>query len=228
MWIGFALLLAATTYALRIYIQLRRKDGRGLGTNDEDPLIRAIPTIAVGAMGGLLVGVTSVGSGSVIMIALLILYPACPPKLVGTDLVQAVPLVMAAAISNIIINGLDFHLLIPLILGSVPGTIIGSKIAPRVRQSYIRRGIVIVLTMSGIALLDKSGWGPLGAGDDETHPLLVAWVGIAMVILVPVLWGSCVAARDCRCSVHRRSPSWKNPQQVSAPADRRASTDFTD
>ena len=53
-------------------------------------------------------------------------------KLVGTDLVQAVPLVIAAAISNITINGLDCHLLIPLVLGSVPGTIIGSKIAPRV------------------------------------------------------------------------------------------------
>ncbi|CUR55430.1 conserved membrane hypothetical protein [metagenome] len=187
--IGFALLLAASTYALRIYIQLR-KDVRGVGQRDENPMIRAIPTIAVGALGGLLVGVTSVGSGSVIMIALLILYPGLSAlKLVGTDLVQAVPLVMAAAISNIVINGLDFTLLIPLILGSVPGTIIGSKIAPRVRQSYIRRGIVIVLTMSGVALLDKAGWAPLGAGDDETHPMLVAWVGVAMVILVPLIWG---------------------------------------
>ena len=114
-------------------------------------------------MGGLLVGITSVGSGSVIMIALLILYPGLSAlKLVGTDLVQAVPLVLAAAISNIALNGLDWDLLIPLVLGSVPGTIIGSMIAPRVPQSIIRRGIVVVLTMSGVALLDKSGWAPLG------------------------------------------------------------------
>ncbi len=74
-------------------------------------------------------------------------------------------------------------------IGSVPGTIIGSYIAPRVRQSIIRRGIVIVLTMSGVALLDKAGWAPLGAGEDETHPLLVAGVGLAMLFLVPLVWG---------------------------------------
>ena len=110
-------------------------------------------------------------------------------KLVGTDLVQAVPLVLAAAISNIALHGLDWSLTIPLILGSVPGTLIGSKIAPRVPQSFIRRGIVVVLTMSGVALLDKAGWAPLGAGDDETHPILIAMIGLAMVVLVPLIWG---------------------------------------
>jgi uncharacterized protein len=58
-----------------------------------------------------------------------------------------------------------------------------------VRQSYIRRGIVIVLTMSGLALLDKSGWAPLGAGDDQTHPVLIALVGVGMVIVMPFVWG---------------------------------------
>ena len=139
-------------------------------------------------MGGLLVGITSVGSGSVIMIALLMLYPGLSAvRLVGTDLVQAVPLVMAAAISNIVINGLDWHILIPLVIGSVPGTILGARIAPRVPQSFIRRGIVVVLTMSGVALLDKAGWAPLGT--DEEHPVLIAIVGLVMVVVVPFIWG---------------------------------------
>ncbi len=187
--IGFALLLAAMTYALRLYITLRRvRSGTHVG--DSNPAIRPIPTLLVGAMGGLLVGITSVGSGSVIMIALLMLYPGLSAvKLVGTDLVQAVPLVMAAAISNIALHGLDWSVTIPLILGSVPGTIIGSTIAPRVSQSVIRRGIVVVLTMSGVALLDKAGWGPLGAGEDETHPMLIGGVGVAMLVLVPLVWG---------------------------------------
>ena len=102
---------------------------------------------------------------------------------------QAVPLVLAAAISNIALHGLDWSLLIPLVIGSVPGTIIGGKIAPRVPQSIIRRGIVVVLTMSGVALLDKAGWAPLGAGEDETHPMLIAGVGLAMLVLVPLVWG---------------------------------------
>jgi uncharacterized membrane protein YfcA len=188
MAIGFALLLAATTYALRLYINLRRVRAGG-PAGDPNPKIRPVPTVLVGALGGLLVGITSVGSGSVIMVALLMLYPGLSAvKLVGTDLVQAVPLVLAAAISNIIVNGgLDFDLTIPLVIGSVPGTIIGSRLAPRVPQSFIRRAIVVVLTMSGVALLDKAGWAPLG--EDSTHPVLIALIGVAMIVLVPLIWG---------------------------------------
>jgi uncharacterized protein len=189
--IGFALLFAAATYALRLYVNLRRTHDAGRERADPDPTIRPLVTLGVGALGGLLVGVTSVGAGSVIMIALLMLYPGLSPlRLVGTDLVQAVPLVLAAAVSNIVINGLDWHILIPLVLGSTPGTVLGARLAPRVPQSYIRRGIVVVLTMSGVALLDKSGWAPLGAGKDDTHPVLVAGVGVAMIVLVPLVWGA--------------------------------------
>ena len=74
MAIGFALLLAASTYALRLYINLRLIRG-GAAQADPNPPIRAVPTLLVGALGGLLVGITSVGSGSVIMVALLMLYP---------------------------------------------------------------------------------------------------------------------------------------------------------
>ncbi len=186
--IGFALLLAAATYALRLYINLRRVRG-GSPDADPNPRVRPVPTLLVGALGGLLVGITSVGSGSVIMVALLMLYPGLAAvRLVGTDLVQAVPLVLSAAISNILVNnGIDWEITIPLIVGSVPGTIVGSAVAPRVPQSIIRRGIVVVLTMSGIALLDKAGWPPLG--EEETHPVFIAVVGLAMLVLVPLVWG---------------------------------------
>ena len=186
--IGFALLFAATTFALRLYVQLRRVR-RGQHVESE-PVIRPALTVLIGAVGGLLVGITSVGSGSVIMIALVTLYPTLSAvKLVGTDLVQAVPLVTAAAISNIITYGLDWGILIPLIVGSVPGTILGARVAPRVPSSLIRRGLVAVLTVSGLALLDKSGWGPLGAGEDDTHPILIISVGLAMIAVVPLVWG---------------------------------------
>jgi uncharacterized membrane protein YfcA len=185
--IGFALLFAASTYALRLYIGLRQR-ARGVHPGESTPVVRPIPTLLVGALGGLLVGITSVGSGSVIMVALLMLYPTLGAvRLVGTDLVQAIPLVLAAALANILAHGLDLGLTIPLILGSVPGTILGARIAPRVPQSVIKRGIVIVLTMSGVALLDKAGWAPLG--EEETYPMVVAGVGLAMLVLVPLVWG---------------------------------------
>ena len=186
--IGFALLFAALTYAVRLYVNLVRMR-RGVAAV-ADPQVRPVPTLLVGALGGLLVGITSVGSGSVIMIALLMLYPGLSAvRLVGTDLVQAVPLVLAAAVSNIALHGLDMGLTVPLVLGSVPGTVLGSLLAPRVRQSFVRRGIVVVLTMSGVALLDKAGWSVLGAAEHEVHPGLVVGVGVAMVALVPLTWG---------------------------------------
>jgi uncharacterized membrane protein YfcA len=188
MAIGFALLFATVTFSLRLYIQLRRVRRGQLV--EREPVIRPVPTMLIGAVGGLLVGITSVGSGSVIMIALVTLYPTLSAvKLVGTDLVQAVPLVTAAAISNILTYGLDLSITIPLIIGSVPGTILGARIAPRVPSALIRRGLVAVLTVSGLALLDKSGWAPLGAGKDQTHPLLIAGVGLGMLVVVPVVWG---------------------------------------
>jgi uncharacterized membrane protein YfcA len=187
--IGFALLLAALTYALRLYLNLRRIRAGHTATHPARP--RPAATVLVGAAGGLLVGITSVGSGSVIMIALLMLYPGLSAvRLVGTDLVQAVPLVLAAAISNITLHGLTWSITIPLVLGSVPGTVLGSLIAPRVPQSLIRRGIVVVLTMSGVALLDKAGWAPLGAGEDDTHPVLVVIVGAIVATALPLAWGA--------------------------------------
>lgn len=187
--IGVALLFAASTYALRLYINLGRVR-RGIATPDDNPRIRPLPTLAVGMLGGLLVGVTSVGSGSVIMIALLMLYPGLSAvRLVGTDLVQAVPLVLSAALANIAIHGLDWQLVIPLVTGSVPGTLLGARLAPRVPQSVIRRGIVIVLTMSGVALLFKAGLHPYGEGHDTLEAVTVALIGVAMLALVPFVWG---------------------------------------
>jgi uncharacterized protein len=189
-FIGIALLLAASTYAARLYIQLRRVV-KTQKTVVAEPVIRPIPTVMVGAVGGLLVGITSVGSGSVIMIALLMLYPTLSAvKLVGTDLVQAVPLVLSAAVSNILAHGLEWNIVIPLIIGSVPGSILGSKIAPRVPSSAIRRGIVVVLTVSGLALLDKSGWWPLGYHNGATsHPLTIVSIGLAILVILPFVWG---------------------------------------
>jgi uncharacterized membrane protein YfcA len=205
--IGFALLFAALTYALRLYVNLRRT--RVVRRRpDPDPHIRPMITLAVGALGGLLVGITSVGAGSVIMIALLILYPGLPAvRLVGTDLVQAVPLVLAAATSNIAINGLDWHILIPLVVGSTPGTVLGARLAPRVPQSYIRRGIVVVLTMSGVALLDKSGWAPLGpARTPRTRCWWASWAS-PWWCWSPSSGVSSGVARGSRCSGHRPWPS---------------------
>lgn len=187
--IGLALLFAAAVYALRLYIRLRKAVKLKSRVSSE-PLVRPVPTILIGAFGGLLVGITSVGAGSVIMIALVMLYPTLAPvKVVATDLLQAVPLVLSAAISNIVLNGLNYNILIPLTVGSVPGCIIGAKLAPKLRPAYIRRGIVVVLTMSGLALLDKVRVNVVGPKHAQTHPRSIALVGITLLAFIPFVWG---------------------------------------
>ena len=174
--IGYALLVAAATYVLRLLVNLREK-ARGDARRDEDPPIRPIPTVILGAVGGLLVGLTSVGSGSVIMVTLLLLYPGLHAvKLVGTDLVQAVPLVLAAAVSHVIVTGIDWDVLIPLVIGSIPGIYFGSKVANRVPQMILRRGIVLLLFVTGLGLI---GLGAVTA--------LV--VGLVAFVLGTLGWG---------------------------------------
>jgi uncharacterized membrane protein YfcA len=174
--IGATLLLTATTYVLRMYLEL----SRGI-VDDEtrpDPPIRPLRTVIVGAMGGLLVGITSVGSGSLIMVTLLLLYPTLSPKrLVGTDLVQAIPLVLAAAIGHVIVQGIDWAVLLPLIIGGTPGTFLGARLASVTPQSVTRRGIAIVLTLTGLAML-------------KVPPVHVSLIGAALLILGPVAWGA--------------------------------------
>jgi uncharacterized membrane protein YfcA len=174
--LGFALLFTAATYGLRMYIQLRYVTG-GNTLKQDDPQLRVLPTLAVGAFGGLLVGITSVGSGSLIMVALLLLYPTLSAvRLVGTDLVQAVPLVLSAAISHVLVSGVEWAVLIPLIVGGSPGTFLGARMAQWVSQSVIRRGIVIVLTLTGLTMLG-------------VDPEVVGIIGAGLLLLGPLVWG---------------------------------------
>ena len=174
--IGYALLFTAATYTLRMYLQLRYVTG-GNVVSDDEPRVRVVPTILVGAVGGLLVGITSVGSGSLIMVALLLIYPTLSAvRLVGTDLVQAVPLVLAAAVGHVLTEGVTWAVLIPLILGGTPGTFLGAKMAAWVSQSVIRRGIVIVLSITGLKMLG-------------VPPEWVGLIGAGLLLLGPLAWG---------------------------------------
>jgi uncharacterized protein len=174
--IGYALLFTAGTYTLRMYLQLRYVTG-GNVVSDDEPRIRVVPTVLVGAVGGLLVGITSVGSGSLIMVALLLIYPTLSAvRLVGTDLVQAVPLVLAAAVGHVVTEGVTWPVLIPLILGGTPGTFLGAKMAAWVSQSVIRRGIVIVLSITGLKMLG-------------VPPQWVGLIGAGLLLLGPLVWG---------------------------------------
>ncbi|MGH3473972.1 MAG: sulfite exporter TauE/SafE family protein [Aeromicrobium sp.] len=209
--LGYALLFTAATYMLRMYLQLRYVTG-GNTLVQTDPHLRPVPTMLVGATGGLLVGITSVGSGSLIMVALLLLYPTLSAvRLVGTDLVQAVPLVMAAAIGHILVEGVDWAVLIPLIVGGSPGTFLGARMANWVSQSVIRRGIVIVLSLTGLTMLGVS-------------PELVGIIGAGFLLLGPLLWGFLRQTRGLP-AFDNNAAAWRLPDRLNGSKENPAEED---
>lgn len=184
MGLGAALLLAAFGLAAKTYLNLAaraKRYARGEFVSSDvhsAPVIhvRPLQTVLIGVVGGVVVGMTSVGSGSLMIVALLILYPMLnASQLVGTDLVQAVPLVFSAALGHLLFGDVQFGITLPLLLGAVPGAYLGAKISSSAPQGIIRRVLAIVLSISGLKLLGVS-----------TEAL--AYVIIAIVLLGPALW----------------------------------------
>jgi uncharacterized membrane protein YfcA len=194
--LGVALLVAAGGLILKAYLALlargRRaaeRAARAAGEDVETPAevpaaglkLRPIPTVLIGAVGGLIVGMTSVGSGSLIIIALIALYPALNAAgLVGTDLVQAVPLVASAALGHLIFGDFRFSLTASLLIGCLPGVYLGARLSSRAPGGLVRRALALVLLASALKLLNLS------------NAAMVAVLAV-VVVVGPLLW---MAARS--------------------------------
>ena len=179
--LGVALLLAVATMSARGLLELRRH-GRswragGTGTDPAPPLVvKVLPTVVIGIVGGVVVGMTSVGSGSLIIVLLLVVYPRLRAgELVGTDLVQAVPLVGAAALGHALFGEVQLGLTLGLLLGAIPGVYVGARLSSRAPQMVVRRALTLVLIASGLKLVGAS---------NELLLVVLAVVGIAG----PPLW----------------------------------------
>ena len=180
--LGIALLIATAGLIYRSYLRMvtkaKRRSGELPPEPQEDAVItaRPIPTVIVGALGGIVVGMTSVGSGSLIIIAMLSMYPAMRASgLVGTDLVQAVPLVASAALGHILFGDFQFDLTVSLLLGCLPGVYLGARLSAYAPDGIVRRALAFVLLASALKLL--------GASNPVTVILLAA-----VAILLPLLW----------------------------------------
>ncbi|MDT4938342.1 MAG: uncharacterized protein QOG80_2013 [Pseudonocardiales bacterium] len=158
--LGVALIIAATGLFVRAYLRLAERARNRDGSRVADPagpprlVVRPVPTLVVGAVGGLVVGMTSVGSGSLIIIALMGLYPTLrASELVGTDLVQAVPLVASAALGHVLFGDFRLGLTGSLLVGAIPGAYLGAQLSARLPGALIRRALAFVLLASALKLL---------------------------------------------------------------------------
>jgi len=178
--LGAALLLAAAGLIVRAWMQMTRIRsplGEGVARMTR-PAVRVRPasTIALGAVAGLMVGLTSVGAGSIVIVALLLLYPALKAsQLVGTDLVQAVPLVAAAAAGHALYGQVDLGVAGSVLIGAIPGVLLGAWLSSRAPGGIIRRVLAVLLMASGLKLLGVA------------TPVVIA-AGIGAVVLGNVLW----------------------------------------
>jgi uncharacterized membrane protein YfcA len=172
--LGIALLLAAATMVLKNVVSKRR----GIVPDPNAVIkVKPVPTLIIGFFGGLIVGMTSVGSGSLIIVALLVLYPVLTAKqLVGTDLVQAIPLVGAAALGHVLFGDFQFGLTFSLLLGAIPAVYVGARVSSKAPDSIIRPALVIVLGLSALKLLNVSNTVLLGVLVGSTAVMLASAV----------------------------------------------------
>jgi uncharacterized membrane protein YfcA len=158
--LGGALLAGTAAMLLRSWLDQR--SGQARTQSIAAVRVKPAATIAIGAVGGLVVGMTSVGSGSLMIVLLLFTYPALAAKrLVGTDLTQAVPLTAAAALGALLFGPVQFGLTTAVVIGSVPAVLVGSFLSSRAPDKYIRPVITFVIFASG---LKYAGMGTTALG----------------------------------------------------------------
>jgi uncharacterized membrane protein YfcA len=145
----FALLLTATSLIFRRAIMERYR--RRLERISESAT--AFATVLTGAALGILVSISSVGAGAVGVTALLLLYPRLPMvRIVGSDIVHAVPLTLVAGAGHWALGAVDWHLMGVLLMGSLPGIVIGSYSALRVPETVLRVTLAVVLLMVAVKI----------------------------------------------------------------------------
>lgn len=174
--LGVALIAGAAGIVFRALATASR-EGEPAPAGDGPSEVRVLLTVAVGVVGGFIVGLTLVGSGSIMVVLLMVLYPRLSTsELVGTDLVQAIPLVGAAAAGHLLFGDFRFGLTASLLIGSVPGVYIGARLSSRSNLPFIRPVLAVVLLLSGAKLLHASNLQLALVFGTAAGAMLVGWL----------------------------------------------------
>jgi hypothetical protein len=154
--------------------------------NDDDFAITTrvkVIAIAIGASFGFVVGLTSVGSGTFFGLALLLLFPLSATRMVGTDMLHAALLLWVAGAGHLLHGNVDLHAMAWLLVGSIPGVLLGSHLSIKVPERALRMGFALVLVLSGIKLVD------LPAANT------IVEIGAAAGVIAFLAWGARVLAQ---------------------------------
>jgi uncharacterized membrane protein YfcA len=156
--IGAALILGALGLVAKTFVR------RGVQPDDAPFLLQRrdrLIALLLGASGGFIVGLTSVGSGTFFALVMLLVFPLTAAKIVGTDIWHAAALLWVAGLSHLAHGNVDLAAMGWLLLGSIPGILLGSTLTVRVPDQSLRLALATTLAVSGIKLLEPPGTGPL-------------------------------------------------------------------
>jgi hypothetical protein len=176
--IGAALILGGLGFLAKTFIR------RGVRPDDSPFLLERRDrwiAFTLGVAGGFVVGLTSVGSGTFFALVMLIVFPLTAAKIVGTDIFHAAGLLWVAGLSHLAHGNVDLVAMGWLLVGSVPGVLLGSRLTVRLPDRKLRVGLAAVLLLSGIKLVDLPGSdavvvGALAAGGVTGLVLAVRWL----------------------------------------------------
>jgi uncharacterized membrane protein YfcA len=136
-----------------------------------------VAAVLIGLFGGFVVGLTSVGSGVFFGLTLLVVFPLRAHKVVGTDIFHAAALLYVAGVGHFIAGNVDMHIVGWLLLGSIPGILIGSRLSLSIPDTLLRFALATVLGLSGLKLIDVPG----------TSIAIVCILGVGMTALLVYL-----------------------------------------
>jgi uncharacterized membrane protein YfcA len=156
--IGAALVLGALGFLTKTFVN------RGIQPDDAPFLLRdrdRVIAIALGAAGGYIVGLTSVGSGTFFALIMLLVFPLTAAKIVGTDIFHAAALLWVAGLAHLLHGNVDLGAMSWLLLGSIPGILLGSRLTVRLPERSLRVGLATVLLASGVRLLEVPAYDVL-------------------------------------------------------------------
>jgi hypothetical protein len=172
--IGASLILGGLGFAAKTFLPIAQRE-----EDDEFAITVRVRVLAIliGAVFGLIVGLTSVGSGTFFGLALLLLFPLSATRMVGTDLLHAALLLWVAGAGHLIHGNVNLHAMAWLLVGSIPGVLAGSHLSIRVPDTALRSVFALVLVLSGIKLVKAP------AADS------IIIVGVVLGAIALVTWG---------------------------------------
>jgi uncharacterized membrane protein YfcA len=152
--IGYMLIAVGIAVLIRTFVTIRGLlDASKLPTDEPLNRIHKIMAVCIGLVFGFLLGLTSVGSGVFFGMAMVTVFPLSTRKVVGTDIFHGAMVTLAAALGTIIWGVPDFSLVTSILIGSIPGILIGSHFTARLNQRVLRTSLASVLAASGLKLL---------------------------------------------------------------------------